>query len=181
MAELDLIPPYDTKASAAGRRGANATRTKKQGPCNAAATRQPAVHSVASPIKGLFIFLSPCIFLAWFAGDVNQSPTRYRTCRHPPAVGPHTPNSARDSRITCFPMKRFEGGASRCWSTAVCCRSRCGGDVNHCREHRHPGRIESRLELEVVASNSRRSLWLPSSMRIPKIAGELFPQTKLPA
>ena len=59
MAELDLIPPYDTKASAAGRRGANATRTKKQGPCNAAATRQPAVLSVLSQIKGLLF----CIFL----------------------------------------------------------------------------------------------------------------------
>ena len=48
--------PYVTKANAAGRRGglqANSAITKKQGPHNSAATHQPAILLVASPIKRL--------------------------------------------------------------------------------------------------------------------------------
>ena len=43
---------------------ANSAGTKKQGPCNAAATRQPTAISVASPTKGLLLIF--CISMHFF-------------------------------------------------------------------------------------------------------------------
>ena len=52
--------PYDTKATAAGRRRglrANSAGTKKQGPCNAAATRQPTALLVFSiSARGAYLY-----------------------------------------------------------------------------------------------------------------------------
>ena len=74
-----------------------------------------------------------------------------------------SPIPARDGRFTSSPkeIKSCEEVAPRCWRAAVFCRPRCGGDVNLYREHHHPGRLESRFELGVVASTSRRSLCFP--------------------
>ena len=66
--ELELILTHMTQKPmlrvGEGGKRANSARTKKQGPCTAAATRQPTALSVFFLIKGLFLFFSapPCTF-----------------------------------------------------------------------------------------------------------------------
>ena len=59
--------PYDTKASAVGRRRrgfrASFAGTKKQRPCNAAATRQPTALSAVSRSKGCLFLHFKALFL----------------------------------------------------------------------------------------------------------------------
>ena len=152
---------YGTKAGAAGRRQglrAKFARTKNQGPCNAVATPQPAVFSVDSPIKGLF-FLNPhAPLLAWCTGDVSKSPTRCRARCPSSAVGLKSGQGQPNYSLS---LKSYGGGAPRSRRIAVCCRSRCGGNVNRRREYHHPGRLELRLELEISPSTSRRTSCLP--------------------
>ena len=83
-----------------------------------------------------------------------------------------SPIPARDGRFTSSPIeiKSCEEVAPRCRRAAVCCRPRCGGDVNLYREHHQPGRLRPCFELGVVASTSRRSLCFPPRSVLDKDA-----------